>query len=115
MDSKTKVLLDKWVSDLDFSVRTISGLRANKITFIKDLVVLKYKDIRRFRNIGKHSLHDIESNLASVGLHLEMDLSKIEPIEHTAPPFKKEYNLNTPLWQLTVGEFLEILNAETKS
>jgi DNA-directed RNA polymerase subunit alpha len=74
------------VDDLELTVRSANCLKAENIYYIGDLVLKTEADLLKTPNLGKKSLTEIQSVLASHGLSLGMD------IDNWPPPFLKDDN-----------------------
>ncbi len=72
------------VDDLELTVRSANCLKAENIYYIGDLVQKTEADLLKTPNLGKKSLTEIQSVLASHGLALGMG------IENWPPPFLKD-------------------------
>ncbi len=72
------------VDDLELTVRSANCLKAENIYYIGDLVQKTEADLLKTPNLGKKSLTEIQSVLASHGLSLGMG------IENWPPPFLKD-------------------------
>ena len=67
------------VSDLYFSARTDNCLRNEKVIYLGDLVTLNEKQVQKFPHLGKKSLLEIKSRLATLGLTMDMDVPEWPP------------------------------------
>jgi DNA-directed RNA polymerase alpha subunit len=67
------------VSDLYFSARTDNCLRNEKIIYLGDLVTLNEKQVLKFSHLGKKSLLELKSRLATLGLTMDMDVPEWPP------------------------------------
>lgn len=65
----------KRVDHLELCIRPHNCLRAERISYIGDLVQLSEVDLLRIPNFGKGSLIDIKASLERMGLKLGMDLT----------------------------------------
>ena len=75
----TSKLLGKKIEDVEeFSVRTINGLRAAGIDYVRHLIVVRRKDVMRYRNLGRKSLKEIDTFLDRYGLDYGMSEGQIE-------------------------------------
>lgn len=72
------------VDDLELTVRSANCLKAENIYYIGDLVQKTEADLLKTPNLGKKSLTEIQSVLASHGLSLGM------AIDNWPPPFLKD-------------------------
>ena len=72
------------VDDLELTVRSANCLKAENIYYIGDLVQKTEADLLKTPNLGKKSLTEIQSVLASHGLSLGM------AIENWPPPFLRD-------------------------
>ncbi len=77
------------VDDLELTVRSANCLKAENIYYIGDLVQKTEADLLKTPNLGKKSLTEIQSVLASHGLSLGM------AIENWPPPFLRDDVLET--------------------
>lgn len=74
-------LLNTKVTDMDFSTRALNCLKNSEIMTLGDLVALKKSDLLKFRNLGHHSLAEIEEQVESLGLKWGMNVSAIIAID----------------------------------
>lgn len=74
------------VDDLELTVRSANCLKAENIYYIGDLVLKAEADLLKTPNLGKKSLTEIQTVLASHGLSLGMS------IDNWPPPFIKDEN-----------------------
>ena len=58
------------IDKLNLSVRAANGLRSENINTVSDLLKKSPDDLRRIRNLGQHSVDQIEAALADFGLGL---------------------------------------------
>ncbi|WP_018995991.1 DNA-directed RNA polymerase subunit alpha [Hirschia maritima] len=72
------VLLKK-VDELELSVRSANCLRNDNIVYIGDLIQKSEAEMLRTPNFGRKSLNEIKEVLASMGLHLGMDVPSWPP------------------------------------
>ena len=73
-DNELNMLLMRPVDDLELTVRSANCLKGENIFLIGDLVTREEADLLRTPNLGKKSLNEIKSVLASRGLHLGMQV-----------------------------------------
>jgi len=73
-----KNLLRK-VDELELSVRSANCLKNDNIIYIGDLVQKTEADMLRTPNFGRKSLNEIKEVLASMGLHLGMEIAARPP------------------------------------
>ncbi|MEK9671471.1 MAG: DNA-directed RNA polymerase subunit alpha C-terminal domain-containing protein, partial [Rhodospirillaceae bacterium] len=73
-----KNLLRK-VDELELSVRSANCLKNDNIIYIGDLVQKTEADMLRTPNFGRKSLNEIKEVLASMGLHLGMEIPTWPP------------------------------------
>ena len=73
-----KNLLRK-VDELELSVRSVNCLKNDNIIYIGDLVQKTEADMLRTPNFGRKSLNEIKEVLASMGLHLGMEIAAWPP------------------------------------
>ena len=73
-----KNLLRK-VDELELSVRSANCLKNDNIIYIGDLVQKTEADMLRTPNFGRKSLNEIKEVLASMGLHLGMEITAWPP------------------------------------
>jgi DNA-directed RNA polymerase subunit alpha len=73
-----KNLLRK-VDELELSVRSANCLKNDNIIYIGDLVQKTEADMLRTPNFGRKSLNEIKEVLASMGLHLGMEIAAWPP------------------------------------
>lgn len=66
-------LKNKYIKDLDLSVRSKNGLMKNKIFMLSDLLLCSEREIRNFRNLGSKSCDEIIQKLKELGLKLFTD------------------------------------------
>ncbi|MDO5732184.1 MAG: DNA-directed RNA polymerase subunit alpha [Eubacteriales bacterium] len=69
VEEKNQVL-DTFIEDMDFSVRTYNCLKRANINQIGDLVVRSEDDMMKVRNLGKKSLEEVIQKLEEMGLSL---------------------------------------------
>ncbi|ACT59742.1 DNA-directed RNA polymerase subunit alpha [Hirschia baltica] len=72
------VLLKK-VDELELSVRSANCLRNDNIVYIGDLIQKSEAEMLRTPNFGRKSLNEIKEVLATMGLHLGMDVPSWPP------------------------------------
>lgn len=69
----------KKVDELELSVRSANCLKNDNIVYIGDLVQKSENDMLRTPNFGRKSLNEIKEVLATMGLHLGMDVEGWPP------------------------------------
>ncbi len=84
------VLLKK-VDELELSVRSANCLRNDNIVYIGDLIQKSEAEMLRTPNFGRKSLNEIKEVLASMGLHLGMEVPSWPPenIEELAKKYEE--------------------------
>jgi DNA-directed RNA polymerase subunit alpha len=87
-----KNLLRK-VDELELSVRSANCLKNDNIVYIGDLVQKTEAEMLRTPNFGRKSLNEIKEVLATMGLHLGMDIPNWPPenIEDLAKKLEEPY------------------------
>ena len=70
--SKEKVL-EMTIEELDFSVRSFNCLKRAGINTVEDLIAKTEDDMIKVRNLGKKSLEEVISKIASLGLSLRRE------------------------------------------
>jgi DNA-directed RNA polymerase subunit alpha len=83
----------KKVDELELSVRSANCLKNDNITYIGDLIQKSEGEMLRTPNFGRKSLNEIKEVLASMGLHLGMEVPGWPPenIEDLAKRFEEHY------------------------
>lgn len=83
----------KKVDELELSVRSANCLKNDNIVYIGDLIQKTEAEMLRTPNFGRKSLNEIKEVLASMGLHLGMDVPNWPPenIEELAKRFEDHY------------------------
>ncbi|MGD8767537.1 MAG: DNA-directed RNA polymerase subunit alpha, partial [Methyloceanibacter sp.] len=83
----------KKVDELELSVRSANCLKNDNIVYIGDLIQKTEAEMLRTPNFGRKSLNEIKEVLASMGLHLGMDVPDWPPenIEELAKRFEDHY------------------------
>ena len=83
----------KKVDELELSVRSANCLKNDNIVYIGDLIQKSEAEMLRTPNFGRKSLNEIKEVLASMGLHLGMDVPNWPPdnIEDLAKRFEDQY------------------------
>jgi len=83
----------KKVDELELSVRSANCLKNDNIVYIGDLIQKTEAEMLRTPNFGRKSLNEIKEVLASMGLHLGMDVPNWPPenIEDLAKRFEDQY------------------------
>ena len=75
--------LDRKVSELELSVRAANCLKAASIRFLGELVQKPDAEMLKTKNFGRKSLNEIKDILATMNLHLGMDMPGWTPPEET--------------------------------
>jgi DNA-directed RNA polymerase subunit alpha len=83
----------KKVDELELSVRSANCLKNDNIVYIGDLIQKTEAEMLRTPNFGRKSLNEIKEVLASMGLHLGMEVPNWPPenIEEMAKRFEEHY------------------------
>ena len=83
----------KKVDELELSVRSANCLKNDNIVYIGDLIQKTEAEMLRTPNFGRKSLNEIKEVLASMGLHLGMEVTNWPPdnIEELAKRFEDQY------------------------
>jgi len=83
----------KKVDELELSVRSANCLKNDNIVYIGDLIQKSEAEMLRTPNFGRKSLNEIKEVLASMGLHLGMDVPNWPPdnIEELAKRYEDQY------------------------
>ncbi len=83
----------KKVDELELSVRSANCLKNDNIVYIGDLIQKTEAEMLRTPNFGRKSLNEIKEVLASMGLHLGMEVSGWPPdnLEELAKRFEEHY------------------------
>ncbi|MFL5029075.1 MAG: DNA-directed RNA polymerase subunit alpha C-terminal domain-containing protein, partial [Xanthobacteraceae bacterium] len=83
----------KKVDELELSVRSANCLKNDNIVYIGDLIQKSEAEMLRTPNFGRKSLNEIKEVLASMGLHLGMEVPGWPPenIEDLARRFEEHY------------------------
>jgi DNA-directed RNA polymerase subunit alpha len=83
----------KKVDELELSVRSANCLKNDNIVYIGDLIQKTEAEMLRTPNFGRKSLNEIKEVLASMGLHLGMEVPDWPPenIEELAKRFEDHY------------------------
>ena len=83
----------KKVDELELSVRSANCLKNDNIVYIGDLIQKTEAEMLRTPNFGRKSLNEIKEVLASMGLHLGMDVPGWPPenIEELAKRYEDQY------------------------
>jgi DNA-directed RNA polymerase subunit alpha len=86
-------LLLKKVDELELSVRSANCLKNDNIVYIGDLIQKTEAEMLRTPNFGRKSLNEIKEVLASMGLHLGMEVPSWPPenIEDLAKRYEDQY------------------------
>ena len=81
------------VDDLELTVRSANCLKAENIYYIGDLIQRTETELLKTPNLGRKSLNEIKEVLASMGLHLGMEVPNWPPenIEELAKRFEDQY------------------------
>ena len=79
--------------ELELSVRSANCLKNDNIVYIGDLIQKTEAEMLRTPNFGRKSLNEIKEVLASMGLHLGMEVPDWPPenIEELAKRFEDHY------------------------
>jgi DNA-directed RNA polymerase subunit alpha len=87
------VALLKKVDELELSVRSANCLKNDNIVYIGDLIQKTEAEMLRTPNFGRKSLNEIKEVLATMGLHLGMEVANWPPdnIEELAKRFEDQY------------------------
>ena len=83
----------KKVDELELSVRSANCLKNDNIVYIGDLIQKTEAELLRTPNFGRKSLNEIKEVLASMGLHLGMEVPNWPPdnIEELAKRFEDQF------------------------
>ncbi len=83
----------KKVDELELSVRSANCLKNDNIVYIGDLIQKTEAEMLRTPNFGRKSLNEIKEVLASMGLHLGMEVPNWPPenIEELAKRFEDHF------------------------
>jgi DNA-directed RNA polymerase subunit alpha len=83
----------KKVDELELSVRSANCLKNDNIVYIGDLIQKSESEMLRTPNFGRKSLNEIKEVLATMGLHLGMDVDGWPPenIDDLAKRFEEHY------------------------
>ena len=83
----------KKVDELELSVRSANCLKNDNIIYIGDLVQKTESEMLRTPNFGRKSLNEIKEVLASMGLHLGMEVADWPPenIDDLAKRYEDQY------------------------
>ncbi|WOC17169.1 DNA-directed RNA polymerase subunit alpha [Pseudochrobactrum sp. MP213Fo] len=83
----------KKVDELELSVRSANCLKNDNIVYIGDLIQKTEAEMLRTPNFGRKSLNEIKEVLASMGLHLGMEIPTWPPenIEDLAKRYEDQY------------------------
>ena len=83
----------KKVDELELSVRSANCLKNDNIVYIGDLIQKSEGEMLRTPNFGRKSLNEIKEVLASMGLHLGMDVPDWPPenIDDLAKRYEDQY------------------------
>jgi DNA-directed RNA polymerase subunit alpha len=81
------------VDELELSVRSANCLKNDNIVYIGDLIQKTEAEMLRTPNFGRKSLNEIKEVLASMGLHLGMEVPSWPPenIEDLAKRYEDQY------------------------
>jgi len=92
-EAKLNENLFRSVDELELSVRSANCLQQANIKTIGDLVQRTEAEMLKTKNFGRKSLNEIKEVLASMGLHLGMDIPGWPPenIEDLAKRFEEHY------------------------
>ena len=83
----------KKVDELELSVRSANCLKNDNIVYIGDLIQKTEGEMLRTPNFGRKSLNEIKEVLATMGLHLGMEVSAWPPenVEDLAKRYEDQY------------------------
>ena len=83
----------KKVDELELSVRSANCLKNDNIVYIGDLIQKTEAEMLRTPNFGRKSLNEIKEVLASMGLHLGMEVQSWPPenIDDLAKRYEDQY------------------------
>jgi DNA-directed RNA polymerase subunit alpha len=83
----------KKVDELELSVRSANCLKNDNVVYIGDLIQKSEAEMLRTPNFGRKSLNEIKEVLATMGLHLGMEVTGWPPenIEELAKRFEEHY------------------------
>jgi len=83
----------KKVDELELSVRSANCLKNDNIVYIGDLIQKTESEMLRTPNFGRKSLNEIKEVLASMGLHLGMEIPEWPPenIDELAKRYEDQY------------------------
>ena len=83
----------KKVDELELSVRSANCLKNDNIVYIGDLIQKTEAEMLRTPNFGRKSLNEIKEVLASMGLHLGMEVAAWPPenIDDLAKRYEDQY------------------------
>ena len=83
----------KKVDELELSVRSANCLKNDNIVYIGDLIQKTEGEMLRTPNFGRKSLNEIKEVLATMGLHLGMEVAAWPPenIEELAKRYEDQY------------------------
>jgi len=83
----------KKVDELELSVRSANCLKNDNIVYIGDLIQKTEAEMLRTPNFGRKSLNEIKEVLASMGLHLGMEVNAWPPenIDDLAKRYEDQY------------------------
>ncbi len=83
----------KKVDELELSVRSANCLKNDNIVYIGDLIQKSEAEMLRTPNFGRKSLNEIKEVLATMGLHLGMEVPNWPPdnIEELAKRFEDQF------------------------
>lgn len=92
-DLEFNAALLKKVDELELSVRSANCLKNDNIVYIGDLIQKTEAEMLRTPNFGRKSLNEIKEVLASMGLHLGMEVPNWPPdnIEELAKRYEDQY------------------------
>jgi DNA-directed RNA polymerase subunit alpha len=92
-DLQFNAALLKKVEELELSVRSANCLKNDNIVYIGDLIQKTEAEMLRTPNFGRKSLNEIKEVLASMGLHLGMEVPNWPPdnIEELAKRLEDHY------------------------
>jgi Bacterial RNA polymerase, alpha chain C terminal domain/Sigma-70 factor, region 1.1/Tetratricopeptide repeat len=108
----------KKVDELELSVRSANCLKNDNIVYIGDLIQKTEPEMLRTPNFGRKSLNEMKEVLASMGLHLGMEVpnwppENIEEAADAAQYFRsgKTYFQNND-WDLAIADFTKAIELD---
>ena len=83
IDSELRVILDKLVDDMDFSVRTHNQLQNARLRYVGEVARLNEKDLKArtygYRKTGQKTINEIRKDFEKLGLTLGMYVGDWQP------------------------------------